>query len=306
MRSQQQIAERITGQDQQRMIGRQRFIFIRVQRCPGQLSAFKRVDKRLLIDDAATASRDQIRAARHFGQHIGIEQVVCFGGIGQQYDQDLEALRSTILEMGGLAEEMVHNAVRVLTNREEEMVAEVLKMENRVNDLHIEIDDRCLKLIALHQPAAGDLRLIAAAIKINSDLERIADQAVNIAETATFLCRVPRIKLGDIPRMVELATEMTRDSLDAFSKRDVDLARSVIARDDEEDRLKSETFNELLAMMQSDTSTIQRALDIILIARNLERIADHATNIAEDVIFMVLAKDIRHHAEDRIPTQPAQ
>jgi phosphate transport system protein len=217
------------------------------------------------------------------------------------FDSDLEALRSTLLEMGGIAEDMVHLAIRVLTERDEKVAEEVQEMETRVNGLHIEIDDRCLKLIALHQPTAGDLRLIAAAIKINSDLERIADQAVNIAETATFLARLPRMHLGDIPRMVELATEMTKDSLDAFSRRDVELARSVIARDDEEDQLKSETFNELVALMQSDASTIQRAMDIILIARNLERIADHATNIAEDVIFMVLGKDIRHHAEDKSP-----
>lgn len=213
------------------------------------------------------------------------------------FDQELEALRSTLLEMGGLGEDMVQYAVRVLTERDDSFAEQVAEMEKRVNALHIEIDDRCLKLIALHQPTAGDLRLIAAAIKINSDLERVADQAVNIAETATYLCRLPRINLGDIPRMVELASEMLKDSLDAFSKRDVDLARSVIARDDEEDRLKSETFNELVQLMQSDASTIQRAMDIILIARNLERVADHATNVAEDVIFMVLGKDIRHGAE---------
>ncbi len=224
----------------------------------------------------------------------------------RHFDVDLEALRSTLLEMGGIAEDMIGHAVKVLTERDESFADQVQEMEKRVNALHIEIDDRCLKLIALHQPAAGDLRLIAAAIKINSDLERIGDQAVNIAETATYLCHLPRIKLGDIPRMVELAAGMTKDSLDAFSRRDVELAREVIGRDDEEDQLKSETFNELLALMQSDASTIQRAMDIILIARNLERIADHATNIAEDVIFMVLGKDIRHGAERRESPEAAQ
>ena len=149
----------------------------------------------------------------------------------------------------------------------------------------------------LDQPAAGDLRLIAAAIKFNSDLERVGDQAVNIAETGVYLCKEPKIKLGDLPRMVEVAAGMLKDSLDAFSRGDVDLARDVIKRDDEEDRLKSQTFNELVHLMQRDSSAIQRGMDIILIARNLERIADHATNIAEDVIFMVLGKDIRHSVE---------
>ena len=215
------------------------------------------------------------------------------------FDEDLDVLRGKLLEMGGLCEDMIHDAVKVLTERDEVYLADVQTKEGRVNDLHIEIDELALRLIALHQPAAGDLRLIAAALKINSDLERIGDQAVNIAETGIYLARMPRIKLGDIPRMVEVAVGMTKDSLDAFSRRDVELARSVIARDDEEDALKSQTFNELVGLMQSDASTIQRGMDIILVARNLERIADHATNIAEDVIFMVLGKDIRHHAEEK-------
>ena len=217
----------------------------------------------------------------------------------RHFDEDLDVLRGKLLEMGGLCEDMIHDAVKVLTERDEVYLADVQTKEGRVNDLHIEIDELALRLIALHQPAAGDLRLIAAALKINSDLERIGDQAVNIAETGIYLARMPRIKLGDIPRMVEVAVGMTKDSLDAFSRRDVELARSVIARDDEEDALKSQTFNELVGLMQSDASTIQRGMDIILVARNLERIADHATNIAEDVIFMVLGKDIRHHAEEK-------
>ena len=173
-------------------------------------------------------------------------------------------------------------------------MAAVQEWESQVNILHIEIDEICLKLIALHQPAANDLRFLAAALKINSDLERVGDQAVNIAETATYLIKEPRIKLGDIPRMVEVAVGMLKDSLDAFSRGDVELAKDVIHRDDEEDRLKSQTFNELVQLMQSDASTIQRGMDVILIARNLERVADHATNIAEDVVFMVVGKDIRH------------
>jgi phosphate transport system protein len=222
----------------------------------------------------------------------------------RHFDEDLEGLRGNLLKMGALAEEMIHYAVKILVERNDSYLKNIRAHENRVNDLHIQIDDQCLRLIALHQPAAGDLRLIAATLKINSDLERIGDQAVNIAETSEFLLRLPRIKLGDIPRMVTLAKAMVKDSLDAFARKDVELARSVIARDDEEDRMKSETFNELVQLMQSDASTIERAMEIILISRNLERIADHATNIAEDVIFMVLGKDIRHHAEARSDAQP--
>lgn len=215
----------------------------------------------------------------------------------RHFDTDLEDLRGRLLRMGSLCEEMVHYAVKVVVDRDDSHLAAVQDWERQVNALHIDIDEVALRLIALHQPAANDLRLIAAAIKINSDLERVGDQAVNIAETGVYLCKEPKIKLGDIPRMVEVAAGMLKDSLDAFSRGDVDLAREVIKRDDEEDRLKSQTFNELVHLMQRDASAIQRGMDIILVARNLERIADHATNIAEDVIFMVLGKDIRHSAE---------
>jgi len=168
-----------------------------------------------------------------------------------------------------------------------------------VNELQIEIDDRCLKLIALQQPMASDLRLITAAMKINADLERIGDQAVNIAETALRLLPQPPLKpLIDIPRMAENAEAMTRDALDAFVRKDAALARRVLARDDEVDQLKDQVFRVLLTYMMADPGTIERALGLILISRNLERIADHATNIAEDVIFLVEAKDVRHHHEE--------
>ena len=215
----------------------------------------------------------------------------------RQFDADLDDLRGRLLRMGSLCEEMVHYAVKVVVERDESHVDAVQGWEREVNAMHIDIDEVALRLIALHQPAAGDLRLLTAAIKINSDLERIGDQAVNIAETGVYLCKEPKIKLGDIPRMVEVAAGMLKDSLDAFARGDTELARDVIKRDDEEDRLKSQTFNELVHLMQRDASSIQRGMDIILIARNLERIADHATNIAEDVIFMVIGKDIRHSVE---------
>ena len=208
-------------------------------------------------------------------------------------------LKNQLLSMGGLAEEMIQSAIQGLAERKKEPLRKVAEAEEQVNRLHIDVDNRCLNLIALHQPTATDLRFIIAAIKINADLERIGDQAVNISQSTAVLLEQPQLdrRLLDIPRMAALAQSMLKDSLDAFVKRDVELARTVLARDAEEDQLKSEAFNELMHLMQSDSSTIQRALGLILISRNLERIADHATNIAEDVIFMTLGKDIRHHAE---------
>jgi len=217
----------------------------------------------------------------------------------RHFEEAEDDLKNRLLHMGSLVEEMIHLTVQGLVGRKRGLLAKVAADEEEVNKLHIEVDDRCFKLIALYQPAAADLRFIMAAIKINSDLERVADQAVNISQTTAMLLDQPRLekRLLDIPRMADLAERMLKDSLDAFVKRDVSLAHSVIARDDAEDKMKSEAFHELLQLMQSDSSTIQRALGLILISRNLERIADHATNIAEDVVFMVLGKDIRHHAE---------
>jgi phosphate transport system protein len=216
--------------------------------------------------------------------------------------EEIEAdIKDRILSMGSLAEEMIFLAIQGLSERRNEPLLKVAENEERVNLLHIDVDGRCLNLIALHQPAAADLRFIIAAIKINSDLERIADQAINVSQTARLLLDQPQLerKLLDIPRMAALAQCMLKDSLDAFVNKDVDLARRVLARDAEEDRLKSESFNELMHLMQGDSSTIERALGLILISRNLERIADHATNIAEDVVFMALGKDVRHGPRDQ-------
>ncbi|MFA5138228.1 MAG: phosphate signaling complex protein PhoU [Elusimicrobiota bacterium] len=217
----------------------------------------------------------------------------------RHFEEVEEELKKRLLSMGSLVEEMIGSAVQGLVKRDAGMFDAVKSGEDKVNRLHIEVDDSCLKLIALHQPAAADLRFIVAALKINSDLERIGDQAVNISQNAAVLSGLPPLekRLLDIPRMAELAQGMVKDSLDAFVRKDVDLARSVISRDDAEDRLKSEAFHELLHLMQTDSSSVERALCLILIARNLERIADHATNIGEDVIFMALGKDIRHRAE---------
>ena len=217
----------------------------------------------------------------------------------RHFEEVEQELKNRLLHMGSVVEDMIHRATTGLVTRNEESIKGIRALEDEVNRLHIEVDDRCLKFLALQQPAAADLRFVMAAIKINSDLERIGDQAINVSETTHILLRFPALerKLLDIPRMADLAKRMVKDALDAFVKKDVKLARDVVERDSEEDKLKAEAFHELLQLMQADSSTIQRALGLILIARNLERIADHATNVAEDVIFMVLGKDIRHHAE---------
>ena len=209
-----------------------------------------------------------------------------------------DEIKNCLLRMGGLAEEMIHLAAEALVRRQEEFIKKVQNNEKLVNQLHVEIDDRCFKLLARYTPAAEDLRFVMAAIKINSDLERIADQAVNISQSTAILLQQPPLekKLLDIPRMAEVAKGMLKDSLDALVRRDVAMARSIMQRDSEEDQLKRKAFQELMGIMQSDGALVQRALGLLLISRNLERIADHATNIAEDVIFMVLGKDIRHGA----------
>jgi phosphate transport system protein len=215
------------------------------------------------------------------------------------FDSDLQTLKNRLLNMGALVEERVHLAIRALMERNPEGAEEIVRGDAEVNDLQIEIDDRCLKLLALQQPMASDLRLITAAMKINADLERIGDQAVNVAENAVkMLCAPPLKPILDLPRMAEMAESMTRDALDAFVERDVALARAVLARDDEVDQLKDTIFRVLLTHMMADPGTIERALSLILVSRNLERIADHATNIAEDVIFLVEARDVRHHHEE--------
>jgi len=208
----------------------------------------------------------------------------------------MQALKSQLLTMGGLVENRIHRAVDSLIHRKEHEAQKVIDSDVEINDLQIEIDERCLKILATQTPVAVDLRFIAAAMKINSDLERMGDQAVNIAEnTLKCLDKPPLKPFIDLPRMAALAQEMTRDSLDAFVRRDAELARDVLRRDDEVDDLKDQVFRELLTYMMADPGTIERALSLILISRNLERVADHATNIAEDVIFLVEAKDVRHH-----------
>lgn len=219
--------------------------------------------------------------------------------IVRHFQEELEQLKARLLEMGGLAEDRVRKALEGLVTRDMSMVREVLGGDQPLNQLHIEVDNRCFRLLALHQPMAVDLRAIVSAVKINTDLERVGDLAVNIAEAVTrYLKHAPVKELIDIPRMAAIAQAMLRDALDAYVRRDTTLAEDVLNRDDELDGLKTQVFRELLTYMLQDTSTIEPALDLILISRHLERIGDHATNVAEDVIFMVSARDVRHHAGD--------
>jgi len=216
------------------------------------------------------------------------------------FEEELQVLKNRLLSMGALVEERVHDATNALIERRPDTAERIIGSDQDVNDLQIEIDERCLRLLALQQPMASDLRLITAAMKINADLERIGDQAVNIAEQAVRILAHPPLKpLIDLPRMAEISERMTRESLDAFVRKDAKLARAILARDDEVDQLKDQVFRVLLTYMMADPGTIERALGLILVSRHLERIADHATNIAEDVIFVVEAKDVRHHHEER-------
>jgi phosphate transport system protein len=212
------------------------------------------------------------------------------------FREELEALQGRLLEMGGLAEERVRAAVQGLVSRDASLFVKVLHGDEPINQLHIEIDNRCFRLLALHQPMATDLRAIVAAVKINTDLERVGDLAVNIAEAGTrYISHPPVKKLIDIPQMGDIAQTMLRDALDAYVKRDTVLAHQVLNEDDRLDALKTQVFRDLLTYMLKDQGTVEPSLDLILVSRHLERIGDHATNVAEDVIFMVSALDVRHH-----------
>jgi len=215
------------------------------------------------------------------------------------FDEELKDLKEKLLDMASRAEEQIGRAVRSLKDRQQALACEVLEKEQDINRLDIEIDDMAMRLLALRQPLAADLRFITSAMKIGSDLERIGDLAVNIAERTLELLKFPQLKpLIDIPRMAELAQAMVRDALSAFIAKDAELARNVCQRDDLVDKLNAQIFRELLTFMMEDQETITRAVDLILVGRHLERIADHATNIAEDVIYMVKGKTIKHHIEE--------
>jgi phosphate transport system protein len=218
----------------------------------------------------------------------------------RHFERDLNELKERLLWMGGLAERSVHQAVHAVLESDEQLAKRVLEEEDAINELQIEIDDRVVQLLALHQLMAVDLRFVLAVSRINNDLERIGDQAVNIAQSAQRILRHPRVKpYVDLPRMSEIAEEMVRDALNAVVRRDVELALKVLSRDDQVDLLRDQIFRELLTYMMGDSSVVYSAFELILVAKNLERIGDHATNISEDVIYFVQGQDVRHPSADR-------
>ena len=219
----------------------------------------------------------------------------------RHFDQELQGLKDALLAMGGRAEAVVQKSVEALKRRDASLSDEIFDDDGVIDRLEIDIDERCVSLLALRQPMAVDLRFIMGVLKISNDLERVGDHAVNIAGSAKRLLLEPSLKpLVDIPRMADLASSMLREALDAFVRRDATAARHVIARDDEVDNLNEQLFRELVSFMVEDTKTITRAMELVLVARNLERVADLATNVAEEVVFIAEARIIKHHADERV------
>jgi phosphate transport system protein len=213
----------------------------------------------------------------------------------RHFHEELDALKQTLLAMGGLVEDQIRRVMLALLERDGDLAQEVLERDRQVNAYDVEIDEKCVELLALYQPTAGDLRFITTAMKIVTDLERIGDQAVNIAQRVLELNQEPQLKpYIDLPRMADKAQRMVKESLDAYVGRDTALARRVCAEDSDVDALKEQIFRELLTFMMEDARTIPRAIRLILISRFLERVADHATNIAEMVVYMVESKMVRH------------
>ena len=213
----------------------------------------------------------------------------------RQIDSDIRELKELILTMGGCVEKAIEEATQALILREPKRFALVFEQEAKINELHIRVDDTCVRIIAKQGPLAADLRWVIASIKINTDLERMGDQAVNIAHNgARYLTEPPLKPLIDLPRMAQQVREMVRGCLDAFVRKDLALAEQVISKDDVVDGYKNEIFDVLRNYMIKDPLSVERALNLILIARNLERLGDHSTNIAEDVIYALTGRDIRH------------
>lgn len=216
----------------------------------------------------------------------------------KKYEEELKNLREEILYMGGLVEDQIQKAVKSLVDRDSQLAEVIVERDHEVNRMDVDIDDLCIKLLALHQPAGRDLRFITTGLKITTDLERIGDMAVNICERALELNQESQLKpYIDIPRMAQISQRMIRESLDAFVREDTDLALKVCKDDTEVDNLNAQIFRETISFMIEDPQTISRATKIGSVSKYLERIADHATNIAEMVIFMVKGKSIRHLKE---------
>jgi phosphate transport system protein len=217
----------------------------------------------------------------------------------RHFDDELKELHKDILKIGVLAQEAIHKSIEALKDRDKKQAQEVLDSDRKIDSLELEIDEKCIDLIARYQPMAKDLRFLATGMKINAELERIADLAVDIAQRVLEIADKPLLKpLIDIPKMSAIAQNMVRDSIDAFIKKDVDIAKKVVLADKEADNLRNTIQDELVNdYMSKDASSATRAVPLLLVARHLERICDHATNIAEDVVYMVEAKVVRHHPE---------
>jgi phosphate transport system protein len=217
----------------------------------------------------------------------------------RHFSVELEELNHKLLEMGGMVESAIHRSVRSLVEQNRELAEQVIRDEPAINRMEMQIDGLVTRLLALNQPVARDLRFLTSALKINTDLERIGDLAQHIAERSLSLMHHPLVKpMTDIPKMASLVQSMLLKCLDAFVNGDTEMARNVLLSDDEVDNLRDAVYAELLATMQRDPGVVPAAVDLIFVARNLERIGDHATNIAEDVVFLVKGIDVRHHAED--------
>ena len=213
----------------------------------------------------------------------------------RHFDEELRELKERLLTMAGMAEQVVGKAIQALVDRNPALAEEVIREDVLIDRLEVEIEQICLDLLARYQPEAKDLRFVTMVFRIVNDLERVGDQSVNICERTLDLLKQPLLKpLIDIPRMAELAQVMLKDALDAFVNQNADLARAVCRRDEQVDHLNDQVFHELLVYMTQDPKTITRALDLILVGRNLERVADHATNIAEDVYYLVRGTTIKH------------
>jgi phosphate transport system protein len=222
----------------------------------------------------------------------------------RHFVEELEALKTNLIKMGSFAEESIARAIRALLERDAVLAREIMAQDERINAMEIEIGDAIVDLLALQQPVATDLRFILAALKINNDLERIGDHAVNIAESALKYAEGEPVKpFVDLPRMAQVTKAMLRDSIDAFIHADSAKARSVLVSDDTIDDLNRKIVSELVALMRAEPVLIEQALDLIRVSRNLERVADLSTNIAEEVVFVAEAHVVKHHAEEKPPSQ---
>jgi len=216
----------------------------------------------------------------------------------RHFDEQIQDLLEKLVRMGRLAESMIQTAMRVLIERNESLADEVYRKEKEVNELQIEVDDRAVKLTAMQQPVAADVRFLFMASRMATELERIGDQAVNICQNAHHVLKAASLKpLVDMPVMGEIAEKMVRDGLQALLKKDCALANTVLKEEQKVDAYRNQIFRVLLTYMMADPGTIERALALILISRNLERVGDHATNIAEEVIYLVEGREVRHRRE---------